>query len=503
MTTNGRSRRKVCVAALLPLAASLAGAESQPPSSRGPLAQVTGQALTADGKAAGSRLYSVTDVRETPGPRGPEREFKSASGQTDPDGKFSFEVLPGGLHRLTVWVAKGGWVTRETPIAGDTDLGALRLGPGVTVSGVVVNRLTGEPVPSVKVRATTPQGSLRVPVGELASLVVAGQRVSDESGRFRLNLPEGDHTLGVSGNEWIAGTEVTLPCRNGRALDGVRVEVAPAPLLRGRVRTADGRTPAAGTAVHAALVQSSGARQWRAGTCSSSTEADGSFAARTRPFGAVQMWTFVEGYGHSMGQPLLLTESGGVEVALEVGFRPLAWDFAAGVGPATLFSRADPVELELGARSDQDKGDRCLRVMGGSHEAAWGLWLAPAPLALGENWTLAFDYRLPPGLPLNLYVTSGLFGSWYEIGFAAPRDRGPVPILGRGAEAVLDGDWHRAQVSLSALVRKSETLWSQLRERGCLIALARAREEGLKSVAAPLPSEGWTFWLDNLYVGPP
>jgi len=501
MPTNRRRHRKVCVAALVPLAASLAGAESQPPSSRGPVAQVTGQALTANGKAAGSRLYSVIDVRETTGNRGPQREFASASGQTDPHGRFSFEVPSGGLHRLTVWVAKGGWARRETPIAGDTNLGALRLDPGVTVSGVVVNVLTGEPVPSVKVRVTTPPGPLQVPVGELASLLVAGQRISDESGRFRLNLPEGDHTFGVVGGEWILDTDVPLHCRKGDALNDLHVPVTPAPVVRGLVRGADGVAPVAGTPVRLDFTMSSGCRQWRADTCVAEVQADGSFVARTRALGAAQVWAFVAGHGNSAGQPVLLAPGGTAELSLEVGRRPFAWDFATGIGPVTLFSESYPVEVELQARTGR-KDDRCLRVACRPDQAAPnGLALGPTPFWLGEDWILALDYRVPPSVPVNVYVTSGRLGLWYEIGFAAPREDAPVPVLGRIADVVCDAEWHRAQFHLSASLRKNETLWTQIQESGCFLALASPRREDAPSAA--LPAREWTFWLDNLYVGPP
>jgi hypothetical protein len=98
---------------------------------------------------------------------------------------------------------------------------ALRLHPQSTVDGLVVRAGDGAPVAQVVVSA----GSV--------------QSTSDASGRFSLRgLEPGIHTLEARSERWVGRAPASLALGMGRSEHGVRIEVAAAVVVHGRVTSA-------------------------------------------------------------------------------------------------------------------------------------------------------------------------------------------------------------------------------------------------------------------------
>lgn len=125
----------------------------------------------------------------------------------------------------------------------------------VTISGTVVNSITGDPVPRARVSAT----SVNIPIGPLSSVT------ADESGAFTLTgLPPGSYTLFADRAGFVQNRAMGLNARAsnrnraqasaGEKLTGVRVLIVPQALVTGRILDANG-DPVSGAIVSAQPVR--------------------------------------------------------------------------------------------------------------------------------------------------------------------------------------------------------------------------------------------------------
>ena len=142
-----------------------------------------------------------------------------------PDGAYSFEGLPPATFRLSVTLAGFVRSVHDLSVGAGTMLTHdVRLDPGVTVSGCVVEEATGRPISNVDVLAET-QGH---------------RTVTDAEGRFRLGgLPPGKETIDVGALGW-SGASLEVTIRERPPLDGLVFRLSEREVVRGTVTDDDG-----------------------------------------------------------------------------------------------------------------------------------------------------------------------------------------------------------------------------------------------------------------------
>jgi hypothetical protein len=175
---------------------------------------------------------------------------------------------------------------------------------------------------------------------------------------------------------------------------------------------------------------------------------------------------------------------------------PIANDFEKDAGEWQTFSTPAPVELTLDD-STAASGKRSLRIRNLVSGAPLGVYAVATPFRTSDLRRLSFDYRIPPGVAVNVYAYAG--GAWHAIRLCA--DEPPVggtPTLG-AIEVKCDDAWHHAEFDLAtplaALHPEAPVLTVKY------IAFA-APEESYVRCGIGANRRGATYWIDNFRVGP-
>jgi hypothetical protein len=174
-------------------------------------------------------------------PAGPQR----LEGVAREDGAYDLLVDQPGKYSVEVadLVSKRSFPGRYVDVP-DADAYGLELDfNGLPVSGVVVDKETGEPVPRAYVNLHP-----KAPVGPVVR-VVGGSTEAD--GRFTLETEAGDYAVQVRAEDYMPTyTELSL---SGDGVAGLRLELVRGLVLEGRVLDAGGR-PVPGVEVSATVV---------------------------------------------------------------------------------------------------------------------------------------------------------------------------------------------------------------------------------------------------------
>ena len=154
--------------------------------------------------------------------------------ESDADGRFSYEGLAAGAHRLSFHLEGYGRV-EGTHMAGDDEEVTVELLWLPSVRGFVVDAATGEPVEEFTLVMSLSED---LPFGGGA----AGRKLSDPGGRFEYIDPylRGDFHLLALAEGYSTGCSEAINFENGRDADGVVIRMHRGVRLRGRVTDAGG-----------------------------------------------------------------------------------------------------------------------------------------------------------------------------------------------------------------------------------------------------------------------
>ncbi|MBM3501028.1 MAG: hypothetical protein FJX74_20440, partial [Armatimonadetes bacterium] len=142
------------------------------------------------------------------------------------------------------------------------------------------------------------------------------------------------------------------------------------------------------------------------------------------------------------------------------GDRPIVDDFEQGLGEWQTFADPSPVELLLDD-STAAGGRRSLRVRNLVSGGPMGAYTVVTPFRATDYRTLSFDYRIPPGVAVNVYLHCS--GTWHAIRLGADEPTvGGAPLLGAISGVQCDDTWRHAELDfftpLAALHPESPVL---------------------------------------------
>jgi hypothetical protein len=229
---------------------------------------------------------------------------------TDEAGTFCFRGLaPGRYDLVAQYDGRRSETVEGLPLEAGEEIRelALFLRDGVSVSGRIVDRRTGEGIPLARVRAGCETG------------FGFAEASSDRHGAFRLsNLPPGRHRLEVVAQGYADG-ELILKVEGARPVTGVSLILDPEARIGGRVLDPAGR-PVAGAAVRAVPYRLT--RQPEAvdvsGEGAATTREDGTFELASSP-GVLALVASASGHGTGRVTGIEVAAGGrvdGVEVRL-------------------------------------------------------------------------------------------------------------------------------------------------------------------------------------------
>jgi len=176
---------------------------------------------------------------------------------------------------------------------------------------------------------------------------------------------------------------------------------------------------------------------------------------------------------------------------------PIDDDFEKGPGEWQTFSDPSPVELALD-ESTAAAGKRSLRIRNDLSGGPFGVYAVTGAFRAPDFRKLSFDYRVPPGVAVNLYVYAGR--QWHALRFTADEPAvGGATLLGALDGIQCDDAWHHAEFdlfpALAALHPESPVLTVKY------VAFA-APEESYVRCGLGGNQRGATYWIDNFRVGP-
>jgi 5-hydroxyisourate hydrolase-like protein (transthyretin family) len=265
--------------------------------------------------------------------------------RSDAQGRFAVR-LNAGRHALAF--RKAGHATKILDVPDPASAGPVDvvLDPAAAIIGRV-GRADGRPVPGAAV-------SLRKP-DEPEETEAAATR-TDEEGRFTLSdLEAGTYELAVSHEDGVEATRtVQAPSAD------VRVDLAPAGTLRGRVLDAATRSPLPAYWVTVSRPRARGGDDDFADSRVEEIQGtDGAFAIDGLPPGAAEVTIQAEGYRNKKLEDVAISsddDAPPLEVALEPGatVRGRVTAEGAGVADAYVYGGVDPGRTEVTATTDEN-----------------------------------------------------------------------------------------------------------------------------------------------------
>ena len=125
-------------------------------------------------------------------------------------------------------------------------------------------------------------------------------------------------------------------------------------------------------------------------------------------------------------------------------------DFEAGMGEWTRLGGWDGAAL-FRDRHGGGSGEASLRLVNHTVAGPAGAWITRRPYDLARFPHVAFDYRIPRGVELNLVLQAN--GRWFETRVTG--NDSSWPVIGRVDKVQADGAWHSARFDLrTALTRR-------------------------------------------------
>jgi len=134
-------------------------------------------------------------------------------------------------------------------------------------------------------------------------------------------------------------------------------------------------------------------------------------------------------------------------------------------------------------------------VSGGS----FGAYAAVTPFRATDFPELSFDYRIQPGVQVNLYVYANR--QWHAVQLCADEpESGATPLLGRIEGVQRDEQWHHAKFDLLSPLKG---LYPELKMFTVKYVAFAAPEESYARCGIGGNHRGATYWVDNFGIGAP
>lgn len=210
--------------------------------------RVDGRVVTEGARAVAGALVGLLPLGLVGSADRPPREPAWTVAETDSDGRFSLEVAPEPHEVIVAERQHLPWSRRAVHVAGETDLGELRLSRGATLDGRVVDP-DGTPVPGARIEIWDVRGPAFRTEWFFRERVAA---TADEAGRFRLGpLPPGaDVVIRVQAEGFLADRRQLAVPEEPQAPEA-RFELRPAGRIIGKVVGAS-RRPVVGARIDTA-----------------------------------------------------------------------------------------------------------------------------------------------------------------------------------------------------------------------------------------------------------
>jgi hypothetical protein len=176
---------------------------------------------------------------------------------------------------------------------------------------------------------------------------------------------------------------------------------------------------------------------------------------------------------------------------------PVGNDFERDAGEWQTFSDPSPIELALDSTTAA-AGGRSLRIRSLVSGGPLGAYAVATPFRATDMRRLSFDYRIPPGVAVNLYAYAA--NTWHAIRLSAEEPSiGGAVLLGTIDGVQTDDTWRHAEFDLlpplAALHPESPVLTVKY------VAFA-APEESYVRCGIGANRRGATYWVDNFRLGP-
>jgi hypothetical protein len=176
---------------------------------------------------------------------------------------------------------------------------------------------------------------------------------------------------------------------------------------------------------------------------------------------------------------------------------PIACGFEADAGDWQTFSTPPTVELALDD-STAAAGKCSLRLRNRVSGGPLGVYAVTTPFRATDFRKLSFDYRIPPGVAVNVYLYAG--GTWHAIRLCADEPQpGGTPLLGAIEGVQCDDAWHHAEFDLFTPLAAMHPASPVLTVK--YVAFA-APEESYVRCGIGANRRGATYWVDNFRIAP-
>jgi hypothetical protein len=176
---------------------------------------------------------------------------------------------------------------------------------------------------------------------------------------------------------------------------------------------------------------------------------------------------------------------------------PISDDFETSLGEWQSFSSPPTIDLALD-NTTAASGKRSLRLTNLISGGSFGAYAVVTPFRATDFPKLSFDYRLPPGVHVNLYLY--LNDRWHAITLTAEEPPSTATtVLGRLEGVQADDKWHHAEFDL---LTPLQALYPQLKAFTVKYVAVAAPEESYVRCGMGGNARGARFWLDNFAVGP-
>ncbi len=174
-------------------------------------------------------------------------------------------------------------------------------------------------------------------------------------------------------------------------------------------------------------------------------------------------------------------------------------DFEYGLGSWRSLDANTGAVLNLVPGGPDGKG-HCLALINRFSGGNFGAMVCEDRLDAREYSRLSFDYRLPPGVKVNLYLAAR--GRWYEIVFSGRSDPATrTAILGRIPNVVADDQWHRAEFDLLGALE--QVLGTSSAPTFQNLHLGNFNNGDYLMAGFGGNAAGATYYVDNFYLGTP
>ena len=211
--------------------------------------------------------------------------------------------------------------------------------------------------------------------------------------------------------------------------------------------------------------------------------------------GRARLWFTEEQPGSVV--PAWLPSAPAPEVQIRDATTPVGNDFERDAGEWQTFSDPSPIELALDSTTAA-AGGRSLRIRSLVSGGPLGAYAVATPFRATDMRRLSFDYRIPPGVAVNLYAYAA--NTWHAIRLSAEEPSiGGAVLLGTIDGVQTDDTWRHAEFDLlpplAALHPESPVLTVKY------VAFA-APEESYVRCGIGANRRGATYWVDNFRLGP-